>query len=190
MNSKFEVAMIKEGMVCPICGAGPLRMVIGQEEYEYKGVKITFDGFKSYRCDCCGEDLLNSSDNKEIEQGIINFKRDVDGLLHPEDIRRIRKALGFSQIALANLLGVGAKSFARYETGAVTQGTSMDRLLRVLDAHPEAIQAITPQHGKLLTTSKSVLTSWTTTSASGRKLLPQSKCTTHVARLEKCHFAA
>ncbi len=56
--------------------------------------------------------------------------------------KRIRKKFGCTQEEMAKKLGVGLKTFARYETSQVIQSRAMDNLLRILDKHPEALNAI------------------------------------------------
>ncbi|MGO9015599.1 MAG: type II TA system antitoxin MqsA family protein [Dissulfurispiraceae bacterium] len=66
-------------------------------------------------------------------------KRFKEGFLTDEDIKRIRKKLGFTQKQMAEKLGVGLKTFARYENLSVRQGKAMDNLLRIFDKYPEVM---------------------------------------------------
>ena len=70
----------------------------------------------------------------------------ADGFLTDEDIKRIRKKLGFTQKEMAEKLGVGLKNFARYENLSVRQGKAMDNLLRILDKYPEALDILENKH--------------------------------------------
>ena len=63
----------------------------------------------------------------------------AEGYLTDEDIKRIRKKLGLTQKAMAVKLGVGLKTFARYENLSVHQSRTMDNLLRILDQFPEVM---------------------------------------------------
>lgn len=69
-------------------------------------------------------------------------KLSADGFLTDEDIKRIRKKLGFTQEEMAKKLGVGLKNFARYENLSVRQSKAMDNLLRVLDRYPETLEVL------------------------------------------------
>jgi len=64
----------------------------------------------------------------------------AEGYLTDEDIKRIRKKLGLTQKAMADKLGVGLKTLARYENLSVRQSKAMDNLLRILDVYPYAIK--------------------------------------------------
>jgi HTH-type transcriptional regulator/antitoxin MqsA len=63
--------------------------------------------------------------------------RREEGLLFPENIRKIRERLGLTQSAFEKLLGVGPKTVVRWEKGTVFQNRSTDSLLRLVDALPE-----------------------------------------------------
>lgn len=121
--------------VCPMCMKHTLESVVTSYEHEYKGHTLVIEDFVMRTCSSCGAEIEYPEDNLDAERRILDLKRDVDGLLRPSEIRRIRKSFGLTQKDFAEILGVGAKSFARYETGAVVQGRSMDTMLRLLKAH-------------------------------------------------------
>ncbi len=62
------------------------------------------------------------------------------------DIRRIRESLGLTQIEAGELLGGGIRAFQKYESGSVTPAASTISLLRILDADPTALGALTGTH--------------------------------------------
>ncbi|XSC41980.1 type II toxin-antitoxin system MqsA family antitoxin [Bradyrhizobium sp. RDT10] len=64
--------------------------------------------------------------------------------LGPQDVRRIREKLGLSQVEAGELLGGGPRAFTKYE-GKVTPASSVMNLLRMLDADPAALGALTGQ---------------------------------------------
>lgn len=79
---------------------------------------------------------------KEKLKDKVRRQRSKDGYLTDIDIRRIRQKLGFTQIEMAEKLGVGEKNFARYENLSVRQSKAMDNLLRILDVYPEVFQIL------------------------------------------------
>ena len=121
---------------CPICGVGTLKKKVGGETFEYKGMPITIPDYITYKCDECGEAIVDKTTLKESGKILKDLQRKVDGLLTGEEIKRIRKKLNLTQEVMAEILGGGLKSFARYETGQVCQSRGMDNLLRILDAYP------------------------------------------------------
>lgn len=72
-------------------------------------------------------------------------KADVEPLT-PADIRRIRESLGLTQIEAGELLGGGIRAFQKYESGTVTPAAPTLSLLRILDADPTALGALTGTH--------------------------------------------
>ena len=60
----------------------------------------------------------------------------------PDEIRAIRHGLGLSQEEAGELLGGGPRAFTKYEAGAVSPAVSIVKLLRLLEANPNAIDAL------------------------------------------------
>lgn len=137
--------MYKTGDICPVCEAGHLHRVTKDKIFKYKGEGITIQDVVVYACDDCEESLVPKSTMKSTEKTIRDFHRTVDGLLTSEEIKKVRKALGFTQEAFANILGVAPKSFARYENGTVTQNKTTDHLLRILFEKPDALKVISKE---------------------------------------------
>ncbi len=63
--------------------------------------------------------------------------------LTPADIRRIREALGLNQVEAGELLGGGIRAFQKYESGTVSPSATTISLLRILEAEPTALGALT-----------------------------------------------
>lgn len=85
------------------------------------------------RCGHCGELVFNYP----AEEQIRNALRSQLHLLTPDEIRAARTGLALSQRALADRLGVGENTIARWETGDQIQSRAMDNLLRIFFALPE-----------------------------------------------------
>ncbi len=107
-----------------------------------RGKLLVVQDYVVYECSACEESLVDKKSVKISQKLLKDFYREVDGLLGSTDIKRIRKKLGCTQEEMVKKLGVGLKSFARYETGQVIQSRAMDNLLRILDKHPETLNAI------------------------------------------------
>ena len=60
----------------------------------------------------------------------------------PEEIRSIRERLNLTQAEAGELIGGGPRAFTKYEAGTVKPAASVINLLRVLDAHPNALAAL------------------------------------------------
>ena len=127
---------------CPVCGAGTLTRHVGTETFEYRGQTRTIPDYVTYVCDACGESVVDAGSLKTSGRMLKDFQRKVDGLLTGQQIKEIRARLGLTQEQLADLIGGGLKSVARYESGQVCQSRGMDNLLRILDAYPETLRII------------------------------------------------
>lgn len=127
---------------CPICGAGSLKKKVGIEVFEYKGETKRIPNYITYACNECGEAIVDTTTLKESGKILKDFQREVDGLLTGQQIKAIRMKLGLTQEQLADIVGGGLKSLARYESGQVCQSKGMDNLLRILDAYPETLNII------------------------------------------------
>lgn len=134
--------MYKNGSECPICAAGSLEKKIVEKEFEYKGQILIVPNYVLFSCPTCEEEIVSEETLKGTEKKIRDFQRKVDGLLTSEQIRKGRIALGFKQGVFAQVLGVGGKNFSRYENGKVTQGKSMDNLLRIIFEYPFTLDVI------------------------------------------------
>lgn len=131
-----------EAQQCPICGDGKLKKKIGPETFEYKGKTVTIPDYVTYACAKCGEAIVDSVTLKKSGKMLKDFQREVDGLLTGQQIKVIRMKLGLTQEQLADIVGGGLKSLARYESGQVCQSKGMDNLLRILNAYPHTLKVI------------------------------------------------
>ena len=57
----------------------------------------------------------------------------------PDEIRNIRQRLGLTQVEAGELIGGGPRAFTKYESGTVKPTTAVVKLLRLLEANPNAI---------------------------------------------------
>lgn len=66
-------------MKCPICNKGTLKRKVIDEEFEYKGQKITIPNCVVYSCDICAEGLFfNKNTEKRISMILNEFKEEVE----------------------------------------------------------------------------------------------------------------
>jgi HTH-type transcriptional regulator/antitoxin MqsA len=88
-------------------------------------------------CESCGEVLLDLQGVEQLQREAVKCSRQARGLLTPDEIKAIRRALGRSQAAFEQLLGTGPKTAIRWEKGTVIQSATADRLMRLIRAMPE-----------------------------------------------------
>lgn len=65
-----------------------------------------------------------------------------EGVLAPDEIRRIREGLGLTQVEAGELLGGGPRAFTKYESGTIRPSASVANLLRLLESNPHALRTL------------------------------------------------
>jgi putative zinc finger/helix-turn-helix YgiT family protein len=131
--------------ICPICGAKALEERRGEYVFEWpEGFAAQDSAFPDAEweaCDACGEEILSPELSRRIEAE----QYSMQGLLAPAQVRAVRQRTGLSQVDMARLLGVGDKSYARWEAGLSVQNKSMDNLIRLAAEHPELFAELDAQ---------------------------------------------
>ncbi|MDB5051393.1 MAG: transcriptional regulator with domain [Fibrobacteres bacterium] len=136
---------------CPVCASNSILKKEIEQVFTYKGSELKIPHYVIFECTNCGETFPDEEQLKSLEPIIRDFHRREDGLLSPEDIRKIRKGLGLTQEKIGEILGGGAKAFARYENGSVTQSKPMDNLIKVVWAIPSALEVLRDSgHGNIV----------------------------------------
>ncbi len=103
----------------------------------YKGKSATFE-MPGWYCDC-GEGVVTAKDMDVSDRQLNLLKAQAENLVLPQDVRRIRKALGLNQQEAGQMLGGGPSAFNKYEKGEVLPSKAISNLLRVLEAVPSAL---------------------------------------------------
>jgi putative zinc finger/helix-turn-helix YgiT family protein len=123
---------------CPICGKTELIHREGEFATQFEasnGVakELLVPGISWLHCAACGEDLLDD----EASTAISAAQRRAMGLLTAEEIRSLRNRLDKTQSEMSTLLGIGEKTYCRWESGTHFQSEAFDRYLRLLQMVPE-----------------------------------------------------
>jgi putative zinc finger/helix-turn-helix YgiT family protein len=120
---------------CPICGKGELQRINGDYETRFiddaereRDLKVR--GVTRDECSNCREVFLDDDATQKIESARLQAMR----RLAPGEIKAFREKLGRTQTDMAHLLGLGEKTYARWESGAYIQNAASDRYLRLLMA--------------------------------------------------------
>jgi HTH-type transcriptional regulator/antitoxin MqsA len=137
---------MKNKEICPICGEGHLEQLVDKNPVEYKGHTTELNSHYSI-CDSCGCEQASARELRDNKRAMLAFKKEVDGLLTGEEIRKIRSFLGITQNEAATIFGGGTVAFSKYENNDVVQSASMDRLLRVANEVPEAFNVLVKKVG-------------------------------------------
>lgn len=128
---------------CPICEKGDLKTVTDTYVTEYLGRDgvsrpLYVPNVTWSECGACGEAILDDDAVHAIEAA----RRHAQGLLSPKDIKVLRTKLDKTQTEMSNLLGVGEKTYCRWESGAYIQSTAFDKYLRLLIEVPENVRVL------------------------------------------------
>ncbi len=127
---------------CPICGSKSLVEKSGTFRFEppanIPGGAIIVPNSKWQECQACGESILAQSLLEKLEEQ--RYARLE--LLTPEQIKHIRQAAGLTQSQIAEKLGIGEKTYTRWETGKCLQNKSSDNLIRLFAKNPAMFDAL------------------------------------------------
>lgn len=130
---------------CPICGNETLEPRHGEFRFEppanIPGGLMVVPDTDWLECSSCEERILSNELNDAIE--LMTYDR--LGLLPPKEIEDIRTRLGLTQVQMAELLGVGEKTYARWEAGKSYHNTSSDNLIRLVAQSPELFSRLNAQ---------------------------------------------
>ena len=120
----------------------------------YKGESITVD-MPGWYCDRSEESVHTGEDMKVSDRALNRLKARVEGLLGPEEIRRVRKRLGLTQVVIAGVsTSSGVESTARqaYEHG-FNVTLAIDAMTDVsAETHTNSVTRIFPKLGETGTT--------------------------------------
>ncbi len=113
----------------------------------YKGESITFN-MPGWYCNASDETIYTGQDIKVSDRTLNLLKARVEGLLDPEEVRRIRKKLAISQTEAGQMIGGGPRAFQKYESGDLLPSRAISSALVLLDHDPKALAVLKGRKGK------------------------------------------
>jgi HTH-type transcriptional regulator/antitoxin MqsA len=111
----------------------------------WQGETITV-GMPGWYCDTSGESIHSGQDMKVSDRMLHLLKARAEGLLEPEEIRRIRMRFGLTQADAGVLIGGEPRAFQKYETGDLLPSRAISSALILLDHDPEALAVLRRAH--------------------------------------------
>jgi putative zinc finger/helix-turn-helix YgiT family protein len=130
---------------CPNCGSNSRELKQGNYVFtpppNIPGGPMVVKDATWEECENCGQQLLSPALSRALQE--LSIQR--QGLLLPAKIKAIREKLGLTQTAMAERLGVGEKTYTRWESGRSIQNRSSDNLIRLMDRAPEQFAVIEAQ---------------------------------------------
>ena len=121
--------------LCPACNTGRLR----EQRLDYTvaaadGVKVVVPNLLVEVCDHCGEIVLSADAADTVDAAIAEQTEQ----LTPHELERIREDLDVDQTEMSEILGLGGKTYHRWEKGNQVPSRSMGYYLRTLAEFPMA----------------------------------------------------
>jgi HTH-type transcriptional regulator/antitoxin MqsA len=108
---------------------------------QYQGHQATVKA-TGWWCTSCGEGILAGKELLVRERAFKELKATVDGVLGPDEVAKLRQAIGLSQRKAGKILGGGLRAFQKYESGQAAVSTAMSHLLRLLAADPKLLSQL------------------------------------------------
>lgn len=130
-------------MIIPPCSetGQPMLRDVRPMTITYKGHQATFD-MPGWYCDASDESIHTGEDMKVSDRALNRLKAQVEGLLDPEAVRRIRKRLHLTQKDAGRLIGGGPNAFQKYESGDVLVSHAVMSALLLLDRDPSGLSVL------------------------------------------------
>jgi HTH-type transcriptional regulator / antitoxin MqsA len=137
-------------MTEPRCPQTGLPMVRGVRPITitYKGHSATID-MPGWYCEESDQTIHTGDDMVVSDRALNRLKTKVEGLLAPEDVRRIRKALKLTQKEAGLIIGGGRNAFQKYESGEVLVGKAITSALLLLEQNPEGLNLLKALKGQV-----------------------------------------
>ena len=126
------------GQTCPCCQQGHFALVqIDHTERVAEDNPITVPGVWVERCEHCGETVFPGETTRFIESVVA----DETEQLTARELERIREDLGVAtQDEMSEILGLGLKTYHKWESGRQFPTRSMSYYIRVLADVPGAFE--------------------------------------------------
>ena len=119
-------------MTCIECGG---KLTSKKENYRYLGCglkNVTLAGVEVRRCGTCGDHEVVIPRIEELHETLATAVVTHVARLSSDEVRFLRKYLGYSGVELARVMGVSPETVSRWENKKETMGPSAERLLRLL----------------------------------------------------------
>lgn len=107
-----------------------------------RGRESTVAAVSGWHCPACGEVEFDRGEGERYSAALEAIGEEV-AIEEAALLRAVRKRLGLSQRAAANLTGGGHNAFSRYERGEARPLPAVVNLFRLLDKHPELLSELT-----------------------------------------------
>lgn len=122
---------------CIQCGG---KLTTKRENYRYAACglpNVTLIGVEVRRCSKCGDHEVVIPRIEELHRVLAAAVVRQATRLTKDEIRFLRKYLGYSGVDFAKVIGVAPETISRWENGKEKIGTSAEKLIRMLVVHTQ-----------------------------------------------------
>ena len=132
--------------ICPCCGEGSLRTL--KRDYSAaigEGQALPVPNVEMEVCDKCGEEILPLESARQVDAAIAEHTE----RLTTDELREIREQFDLDQTEMSEALGLGNKTYHRWENGTQYPSRSMGYYLRLLREYPDAFKWLRSRRWRL-----------------------------------------
>lgn len=121
---------------CLACGAAAVEERVAPFVVEHDGKTTTIQD-RHMVCAACENISYRGAQASEHERAVAAALRQMQGLLSPEELSRIRAKYRLKQTDMESMLSTGPKTWTRWERGKITQSRATDKLIRAIADDPD-----------------------------------------------------
>lgn len=130
----------KDKKTCPSCGAAMV-FETREDHVTYAAHRRAFE-VEGHWCTSCDEAIFEGPSLTKAERVFIELRAEVDGVMLPEQVAKVRERLNMSQREASALLGGGPRAFQKYESGRTPVSVPMNNLLTLLGNDPSRVHEL------------------------------------------------
>lgn len=132
--------------LCANCGNDAVQETTVPYLVEHNGKSKSIEDVRM-RCPAC-ENLSYQGDQiSRHERAVAGAIRELEGLLSPDELYRIRSKYRLKQSDMEHMLSTGPKTWTRWERGKVPHSKSADKLIRLIAESPEVARRLMEDAG-------------------------------------------
>ncbi len=131
---------------CLRCGADAVGERVIDVVVHHNGKSATIQDRQSF-CTACENVSYIGKQISEHELAVASAIREMDGLLSPDELYRIRAKYRFKQTDMEQMLSTGPKTWTRWERGKIPQSKATDKLIRLIAEDPYIARRLMLQAG-------------------------------------------
>lgn len=126
---------------CPYCNSNQEYYIVKRNFEKYKGVIVNVEE-KVPICKKCGNELVIENVENENLKRIYDKYRQIENIITPEEIKKLRSKYNISQRELTAILNLGKMTINRYEHGSLPTKSQSDYLKLLIKDENEFINKV------------------------------------------------